>query len=171
MLGISTDSLALYGAILSTLSFIMAAFLTWLRFKESRKSLRVEASYGSYWTEAGPNPCVVLTAMNTGRRPLSIVGAFLDAENVLLGIGDIDLSKKSKFNLIKQEVPVFIEGEMPIRIQEGERATIRFHFNFVRQALAGISLTGIFVVDGEEKWHYANLGDNLKLRFREPIET
>ncbi len=168
---ISTEYLALYGAILSTLSFITAAILAWLRFRESRKSIRVDASYGSHQTVAGPNPCIVLTAMNSGHRPLSIVGAFIEAENVLMGAGEIDLTKNSKFNLIKQKVPMFLAQDLPIRIEEGERATIKFHFSSVRQAFAGIPLTGLFVIDGEENWHYATVRSDLKSRLREPVEA
>jgi len=167
---IPTDMLALYGAILSTLTFIITASLALLRFIESRRSLRVQASYGSYWTMAGPNPCIVITTINRGHRPLSILGGFIEAESVLMGAGDVDLSKTRRFNLIKQKLPILMDDEFPIRVEEGERATIRFHFNAVRDALAGMPMTGVFVVDGEEKWHYASLSSNLKLRLLEPIE-
>ena len=64
-----------------------------------------------------------------------------------------------------------MDQNLPVRIEEGERVTIYFHFNSVRQALSGIPLTGAFVIDGEENWHYAELRNDLKLRLREPIEA
>ena len=163
-----TEFLAIYGAVISTLSLAVAGYLAWLRYKQTRKSLRVEASYGMHQTEAGPNPAIVLVAMNTGFRPFSIEGAFIEANGLLLGGGEISFGKRRRFKVVKQGIPMW--GETSKRIEQGDRATIKFAFNPVREATAGKQITGIFVVDGEENWHYAELADDLKVRLDEPFE-
>ncbi len=156
--------LAIWGSGLSTL-------LALLRFKETKKSMQVQAGYGVHHTSSGPIPVIAITAINTGHRPFSIVGAGIEAGNILIGYGEITFTRKKQFHVIKQGVPVLYGMDSSKRIEEGERATIKFEYDFVRHALVGIPTIGIFVIDGEDKWHYAKISNDLKTRFRQPYEV
>jgi hypothetical protein len=155
---IITLSIAIYGAILSTISAILAVILGILKIKESRRNVVVQAIGSNNKISEGEFPqieCPLITLIitNAGSRPIGIADFGCVANNgVLMGLAPPKKPRNNRGEVV--ELPIMLKDGEYIRVEFQKYDIINSHLKFFPFA---VGFDKVYIHDTEGKYHKKKL--------------